>query len=52
MIVILGSCILFISLILLKCQDINDKKEKEKEKEKEVTFSSNYIRYKTYTDVV
>ena len=50
MLVILGSGILFICLILLKCKDINDKKQEEKENK--INFSSNYIRYKTYSDVV
>ena len=51
MLVILGSGILFICLIVLKCKDINEK-DNDKDNVKEVNFSSNYIRYKTYSDVV
>jgi hypothetical protein len=47
MLVIVGYGILFICLILLKCQDINNKK-----KENIIKFEANYVRYKTYSDVV
>lgn len=44
---LLGSGILFICLILLKCQYINDEK-----KENIIKFESNYERYKYYSDAV